>query len=236
MPSVSYSPVSSYPTSVTAAFWFSGHHWRANHVVKCHSSKFSFSVVFFGISVLLIGLGGSGKVDFFSVGWDTTPENPSRTASVISSGNLPTDFLGPHNILPWIFLIQNFKTSHLHFWQIICDNLMVSSTSDHDRTVDNVMSKTFILGQPLIFKSILQILQELLETMFVSFCVVFIPWLLPGILDVVVWCRLLHFNCLLLVYSIVYTVVNYCYRSHLVVTLVSHFCQNTLSCYLVLTQ
>ena len=31
------------------------------------------------------------------------------------------------------------------------------------------MSKTVMLDQPLIFKSILQILQELLETMFVSF-------------------------------------------------------------------
>ena len=31
------------------------------------------------------------------------------------------------------------------------------------------MSKTVMLDQSLIFKSILQILQELLETMFVSF-------------------------------------------------------------------
>ena len=80
------------------------------------------------------------------------PENHSRSASVISSGNFPTDFLVPHNIFPWIFPIQNFKTSHLHFWQIFCDNLMVSSTSDLDRTDDNVMSKAFMLDQPLIFK------------------------------------------------------------------------------------
>lgn len=64
---------------------------------------------------------------------------------------------------------------------------MVSSTLDLDRTDDNVLSKTFVLDQPLIFKSILQILQELLETMFVSFCVVFIPGLLAGICDVVMY-------------------------------------------------
>ena len=60
---------------------------------------------------------------------------------------------------------------------------MVSSTWDLYRTDDNVMSKAFMLDQPLILKSILQILQELLET--VSFCIVFIPGLLPGIRDVV---------------------------------------------------
>ena len=42
-----------------------------------------------------------------------------------------------------------------------------------------------MLDQPLIFKTILQILQELLEIRLVSFCVVFIPGLLPGICDVV---------------------------------------------------
>lgn len=154
------------------------------------------------------------------------PENHSRSASVISSGNFPTDFLVPHNIFPWIFPIQNFKTSHLHFWQIFCDNLMVSSTSDLDRTDDNVMSKSFMLDQPptgvvgncFFLRS------------FYSWTLTWNSWCSH------VWCRLLHFNWLLLVYSIVYTVVNYCYLSHLVVILVSHFCQNTLSSYLALTQ
>ena len=36
-----------------------------SRVIKCHRPKFSFSVVFFGISVLLICLGSSGKADFF---------------------------------------------------------------------------------------------------------------------------------------------------------------------------
>lgn len=114
---------------------------------------------------------------------------------------------------------------------------MVPSTSDLDRTDDNLMSKTVMLDQPLIFKSILQILQELLETMFVSFLVVFIPGLLPGIHDVVmgdVDCYISTACCLSTALFII--VVNYCYRSHLVVILVSHFCQNTLSCYLALTQ
>lgn len=114
---------------------------------------------------------------------------------------------------------------------------MVSSTSDLDRADDNIMSKTFIVDQPLIFKSILQILQELLEMLFVSFWVVFIPGLLPGIHDVVmgdVDCYISTACCLSTALFII--VVNYCYRSHLVFILVSHFCQNTLSCYLALTQ
>ena len=191
---------------------------------------FSFSVVFFGISVLLIGLCSSGKADFFFC-WSR------HDTSVVSSGNLPTDFLGPYNIFPWIFPIQNFKTSHLYFWQIICDNLMVSSTSDLDKTDDNAMSKTFLLDQPLIFKSILS---NPTPTGVVGNCFFlrsFYSWTLTSSLWCShVWCRLLHFNCLLLVYSIVYIVVNYCYCGHLVVILFSHFCQNTLSCYLALTQ
>ena len=70
-------------------------------MVKCHSSNFSFSVVFFEISILLIGLGSSGKADVFFCEVETrTLENSSHSASVVSSGNLPNDFLGPHNIFP----------------------------------------------------------------------------------------------------------------------------------------
>ena len=45
---------------------------------------------------------------FLSLGRDMIQENPSHSASVISSGSLPTDFLGPFNcyILPRIFSIR----------------------------------------------------------------------------------------------------------------------------------
>ena len=56
---------------------------------------------------------------FFSLGRDMTQENPSHSASVISSGTLPTHFLGPSYILPGIFSIPCItiipsKISKLH--------------------------------------------------------------------------------------------------------------------------
>ena len=84
--------------------------------------------------------------------------------------------------------LENCKTSRWHFWQIICDTPIIFCciTSD-DRTDDNVFKnsllffpKTLILDQPLVLKSILQILQKSLGTMLVSFSGVFIPGLLLG--------------------------------------------------------
>ena len=82
--------------------------------------------------------------------------------------------------------LENCKTSHWHFWQIVCDTLVVFCciTSD-DRIDDNVFKnslllcpRTLVLDQPLVLKSILQILQKSLGTMLVSFSEVFIPGLL----------------------------------------------------------
>ena len=80
--------------------------------------------------------------------------------------------------------LENCKTSRWHFWQINCDSPIIFCciTSD-DRIDDNVFKNSLLFFPKTFLKSILQILQILqnsLGTMQVSFSGVFIPGLLLG--------------------------------------------------------
>ena len=113
-----------------------------------------------------------------------------RSAALLLSfhGPLPTDFLGPRYIFPRIFpipclaLIRSKITKfpagtsgRLSAILPLCSVVFFKKFTTDDRSDDNVFKS---LDQPLVFKSILQILQKSLGTMLVPFSGVFIPGLL----------------------------------------------------------
>ena len=118
--------------------------------------------------VLLKGLRGF----FQSVGRDTTLENHWHSAFVGScaSGTLRIDFLGPRYIFPGIFTIPCLALIPSKISKLPVGTSVFCCITYDDRTDDNVFKIpcNYILDRPLVFKSILQILQESLGTMLVS--------------------------------------------------------------------
>ena len=139
--------------------------WFITHSLQC---KCDFCV-------LLKGLSGPGTADCFfqSVGRDTTLENPLCSTSTSCFLRASSHFsVNSLNSLPCSNTLENFKTCRRHFWQIICDTPVVLYIRLMIIFFKNSLllcPGALILDRPLVFKWILQILQESLETMLVSF-------------------------------------------------------------------
>ena len=152
------------------------------------SNRFSVNVNF---RVLLKGLNGSSKADFLSFcrsRHDTEESFAAQPLLLSFHGTLPTDFLGPRYIFPWIFPIPCLALIRSKITKLpagtsgrlsailpLCSVGFFKKLTTDDRSDDNVFKS---LDQPLVFKSILQILQKSLGTMLVPFSGVFIPGLL----------------------------------------------------------
>ena len=152
------------------------------------SNRFSVNVNF---RVLLKGLNGSSKADFLSFcrsRHDTEESFAAQPLLLSFHGPLPTDFLGPRYIFPRIFPIPCLALIRSKITKLpagtsgrlsailpLCSVVFFKKFTTDDRSDDNVFKS---LDQPLVSKSILQILQKSLGTMLVPFSGVFIPGLL----------------------------------------------------------
>lgn len=139
------------------------------------SNRFSVNVNF---RVLLKGLNGSSKADYLSFcrsRHDTEESFAAQPLLLSFHGPQPTDFLGPRYIFPRIFPIPCLALIRSKITKLpagtsgrlsailpLCSVVFFKKLTTDDRSDDNVFKS---LDQPLVFKSILQILQKSLGTM-----------------------------------------------------------------------